>query len=90
MDSPPSLKINPYWLCETSLVLAVIATTSRHGCPFGFLIGHASFACPGEAYIAHWNSNPKPFTWTATADEILAKVDLVQVNIKKLVENNSK
>ncbi len=44
----------------------------------------------GEAYIAHWNSNPKPFTWTATADEILAKVDLVQVNIKKLVENNSK
>jgi hypothetical protein len=56
----------------------------------GFLIGHASFACPGEAYIAHWNSNPKPFTWTATADEILAKVDLVQVNIKKLVENNSK
>ena len=54
---------------------------------WGFLIGHASYACPGEAYIAHWNSNPKPFTWTATADEILAKVDLVQVNIKKLVEN---
>ena len=25
-------------------------------------------------YIAHWNTNPKPFTWTATADEILAKV----------------
>ena len=40
-------------------------------------------------YIAHWNSNPKPFAWTATADEILAKVHLVQLNIKKLVENNS-
>jgi transposase len=25
-------------------------------------------------YIAHWNSNAEPFVWTATADEILAKV----------------
>lgn len=41
-------------------------------------------------YIAHWNSNPKPFTWTATADEILAKVALAQANIKKLVDNNAK
>ncbi|WP_376765987.1 IS630 family transposase [Amycolatopsis pithecellobii] len=29
-------------------------------------------------YIDHWNTNPQPFTWTATADEILAKVRLVQ------------
>jgi transposase len=41
-------------------------------------------------YIAHWNINPKPFAWTATADEILAKVRLVQTNIKKLVDNNAK
>jgi transposase len=41
-------------------------------------------------YIAAWNANPKPFTWTATADEILAKVKLVQANIKKLVDNNVK
>jgi hypothetical protein len=39
-------------------------------------------------YIANWNTNPKPFVWTATADEILAKVQLVQTNIKKLVDNN--
>ena len=25
-------------------------------------------------YIDHWNADPKPFAWTATADEILAKV----------------
>ena len=25
-------------------------------------------------YIDHWNVNAKPFVWTATADEILAKV----------------
>jgi Transposase and inactivated derivatives len=41
-------------------------------------------------YIAHWNAHATPFTWTATADEILAKVKLVQTNIKKLVDNNAK
>ena len=25
-------------------------------------------------YINHWNTNAEPFVWTATADEILAKV----------------
>jgi transposase len=41
-------------------------------------------------YIAHANANAKPFAWTATAEEILAKVRLVQTNIKKLVDNNAK
>ena len=41
-------------------------------------------------YIAHWNSNAEPFIWTATADEILAKVRFVQSNIKKLLDNNAK
>ncbi|MFE2184318.1 hypothetical protein ACFXB5_27850, partial [Streptomyces sp. NPDC059455] len=41
-------------------------------------------------YINSWNENATPFTWTATADEILAKVRLVQTSVKKLVNNNSK
>jgi hypothetical protein len=41
-------------------------------------------------YIEHWNADSKPFAWTATADDILAKVQLVQTNIKKLVDNNAK
>ena len=41
-------------------------------------------------YINHWNANPKPFVWTATADEILAKVRIAQASIKKLVDNNAK
>lgn len=41
-------------------------------------------------YITHWNTTATPFTWTATAEEILAKVRLVQTNIKKLVDNNAK
>jgi transposase len=43
-----------------------------------------------RAYIQHWNSDAQPFVWTATAEEILAKVAWVQANVKKLVENNSK
>jgi hypothetical protein len=35
-------------------------------------------------------ATPKPFAWTATADEILGKVRIVQINIKKLVDNNAK
>ncbi len=41
-------------------------------------------------YIDHWNADAKPFVWSATAGEILAKVQLVQTNIKQLVENNTK
>ena len=41
-------------------------------------------------YITSWNSNPRTFQWTATTDEILAKVRLTQLNVKKLVANNSK
>ena len=43
-----------------------------------------------RAFIASWNTNPRPLHWTATADEVLAKVRLTQTNIKKLVANNSK
>ena len=43
-----------------------------------------------RTYIDAWNADAKPFTWTATAGEILAKVRLVQTNIKQLVDNNAK
>jgi transposase len=43
-----------------------------------------------RTYIDHWNTDAQPFVWTATADEILAKVRWVETNIKQLVENNSK
>jgi hypothetical protein len=43
-----------------------------------------------RAYIEHWNTRAKPLAWTATADEILAKVRLVQISVRKLVDNNGK
>ena len=42
-----------------------------------------------RSYIEHWNTDAEPFTWTATAGEILAKVRWVQTNVKNLVANNS-
>jgi transposase len=41
-------------------------------------------------YIEHWNTDAEPFAWTATADEILAKVRWVETNVKQLLANNSK
>jgi transposase len=41
-------------------------------------------------YINTWNANPRPFTWVATVDEILAKVKVVEANVRKLVDNNAK
>ena len=43
-----------------------------------------------RAYVEHWNTDAEPFTWTATADEILAKVAWVQTSVKQLVDNNAK
>jgi hypothetical protein len=43
-----------------------------------------------RAYIASGNADPRPFQWTATTGAIVAKVRITQLNIKKLVANNSK
>lgn len=43
-----------------------------------------------RAYTEHWNTDAEPFVWTATADEILAKVRWVQTSVKQLVDNNAK
>jgi transposase len=35
-----------------------------------------------EEYIAHNNENPKPFIWTKTADQIIAKVRRGRVSLE--------
>jgi len=37
-----------------------------------------------EDYITNWNANCKPFTWTADADTILAKVRFIQSQVQQL------
>lgn len=41
-----------------------------------------------DTYISHWNQDSKPFEWTATADEIIEKVAIVQRDYGKLLDNN--
>ena len=59
---------------------------SRFGWAFTGCGADVGWICVFEAI----RNNSKPFEWTATADDILAKVQLVQTNIKKLVDNNGK
>ena len=39
--------------------------------------------------MEHWNADAEPFVWTATADEVLARVRWVETNVKKLIANNT-
>lgn len=41
-----------------------------------------------QTYIDHWNSDAAPFHWTATADEIIAKVTILERDFRKLLDNN--
>jgi len=43
-----------------------------------------------ENYVAYWNADAEPFEWTATPEEIIAKVAILQRDFKKLLANNSK
>ncbi|GAB3862181.1 hypothetical protein GCM10027610_105970 [Dactylosporangium cerinum] len=41
-------------------------------------------------YVQHSNTDAKPFTWIATAEEILAKIRWIQTSVRQLVDNNAK
>ncbi len=42
-----------------------------------------------EAYLQANNNDPKPFVWTATAEEILAKVSRGRVALASIPANNA-
>jgi transposase len=41
-----------------------------------------------ENYISHWNEDANPFAWTATADEIIGKVQILQRDYQTLLDAN--
>ncbi|MGH3854028.1 MAG: IS630 family transposase [Pseudonocardiaceae bacterium] len=41
-----------------------------------------------NTYITKWNHDSKPFTWTATSNDIIAKVRLIHQDFKNLLDNN--
>jgi transposase len=63
---------------------------TRQSIPRGTFTSVKALSNQIRDYITHWNTSAKPFSWTATADEILAKVHFVEANIKKLVDNIAK
>lgn len=42
-----------------------------------------------DDYIRHWNTDARPFTWTATPEDILEKVAIVDRQYRQLVANNT-
>ena len=66
----------------------------RHHHPPGnparhFRLGPASHSVINN-YIAAWNEDSAPFTWTATADDIIEKVALIDRDFRKLLACNLK
>lgn len=43
-----------------------------------------------ESYIENWNRGAKPFVWTATPGEIIARVRILHRDFRKLLANNAK
>jgi transposase len=41
-----------------------------------------------EDYVDHWNADAKPFKWTATPQDVIAKVRILHRDFKKLIANN--
>ena len=61
------------------------SSAAEEGRQTSYRQGHPRGA--GQSVHPH---HSKPFTSATTADEILAKVRLVQTSIKQLVDNNAK
>jgi transposase len=75
------------WMNQIEIWFGII---TRQAIRRGTFASVAALIARIRTYVQHWNSAAEPFVWTATADEILAKVRLVQTNVRKLVQNNSK
>ncbi|GAB3951076.1 hypothetical protein GCM10028832_04550 [Streptomyces sparsus] len=50
-------------------------------------LGYVNVWTNGSVTIDYRNTTVKPFTWTATAGEVLAKARIVATNVRKLVNN---
>lgn len=74
------------WLNQVEIWFGII---TRQAIRRGTFKSLRSLVTTINSYIAKWNEDSEPFTWTATADEIIAKVAILNRDFKKLVANNS-
>lgn len=75
------------WLNQIEIWVGII---TRQAIRRGTFTSVMALIARTRDYVEHWNVDAEPFTWTATADEILAKVRWVQTSVKQLADNNSK
>lgn len=75
------------WLNQVEIWFGILTRQAIRRGTFGslqILIGTIN------SYIETWNETAKPFTWTATPQEIITKVKMIHRDFKKLLANNSK
>ena len=58
---------------------------TRHAIRRGSFNSLAELITRIDTYIGSWNEDTAPFEWTATADEIIAKVALLDGEYRELV-----
>jgi transposase len=73
------------WLNQIEIWFGIITRQSIRRGTFGSL---AELIRHIRNYIDHWNEDAEPFEWTATADQILEKVAMLDRDYVKLVANN--
>lgn len=73
------------WLNQIETWFGIITRQSIRRGSFGSL---AELIRHIKTYIDHWNEDAEPFQWTATADQILEKVAMLDRDYVKLVANN--
>jgi transposase len=74
------------WLNQVEIWFGII---TRQAIRRGTFKSLRSLIATINDYIAKWNEDSEPFVWTATADEIIAKVAILDRDFKKLVANNA-
>ena len=50
----------------------------------GYLAGVADLVAAIEEYLVAWNTNPKPFIWTATVESIMEKLSHCKQTLERI------
>jgi transposase len=69
------LHVTPASCSWLNLVECFFSIITRQAIRRGIFTSVADLTAAIETYIDDWNDHPKPFTWTKTADELLAKIE---------------
>lgn len=75
------------WLNQVEIWLGIITKQAIRRGTFGSV---QQLINTINTYIDNWNLDAEPFTWTATADGIIAKVRILHQDFEKLLDNNPK